>query len=63
MITFVSPNLGLQHFVISDAEPWGLPLNHSTMGQHFKRLGYSTHIVGKVRYNAAYLLIAILYFM
>ena len=47
---------GLQHYVISAPEPWGLPLNHTTMGQHFKRLGYATHIVGKVRLNAAQLL-------
>lgn len=40
-------HLGLQHYVISAPEPWGLPLNHTTMGQHFKRLGYATHIVGK----------------
>ena len=43
---------GLQHYVIAAAEPWGLPLNFTTMGQHFKRLGYATHIVGKVRHNA-----------
>ena len=47
---------GLQHYVISAPEPWGLPLNHTTMGQHFKRLGYATHIIGKVRLNAAQLL-------
>ncbi|XP_053408651.1 arylsulfatase B-like isoform X4 [Mercenaria mercenaria] len=40
-------HLGLQHYVISAPEPWGLPLNHTTMAQHLKHLGYATHIVGK----------------
>ncbi|XP_052803906.1 arylsulfatase B-like isoform X1 [Mya arenaria] len=40
-------HLGLQHYVISAPEPWGLPLNYTLMPQHFKRLGYATHIVGK----------------
>ncbi|XP_060574581.1 arylsulfatase B-like [Ruditapes philippinarum] len=40
-------HLGLQHYVISAPEPWGLPLNHTTMAQHLKSLGYATHIVGK----------------
>ncbi|KAH3868736.1 arylsulfatase B-like isoform X2 [Dreissena polymorpha] len=40
-------HLGLQHYVISAPEPWGLPLNHTTMAGHLKHLGYATHIVGK----------------
>ncbi|KAL4228573.1 hypothetical protein ACF0H5_011623 [Mactra antiquata] len=40
-------HLGLQHGVIRAPEPYGLPLNHTTMAQHLKHLGYATHIVGK----------------
>jgi arylsulfatase A-like enzyme len=39
---------GLQHGVITAPAPWGLPLNHTTMAQHLKHLGYTTRIVGKV---------------
>jgi arylsulfatase A-like enzyme len=38
---------GLQHYVIAGSEPYGLPLTETTMAQHLKALGYSTHIVGK----------------
>ncbi|GBN53574.1 Arylsulfatase B [Araneus ventricosus] len=39
--------LGLQHFVIKANEPTALPLQEKTMAQHFKELGYATHMVGK----------------
>ena len=50
------PAVGLQHWVISDAEPWGLPLKHTTIAQNFKTLGYATHIVGKVRLCCKFLI-------
>ncbi|GBN85874.1 Arylsulfatase B [Araneus ventricosus] len=41
--------LGLQHLVIGAGEASGLPLNETTMPQHFKKFGYETHMIGKVR--------------
>lgn len=38
---------GMQEGVIAADEPYGLPLNFHTMGDHFRKLNYSTHIVGK----------------
>ncbi|EEC06950.1 arylsulfatase B, putative, partial [Ixodes scapularis] len=38
---------GMQHGVLSPAEPYGLPLSVSIMPQYLKNLGYETHIVGK----------------
>ncbi|CAH3182356.1 unnamed protein product [Porites lobata] len=38
---------GLQHGVIRPTEPYGLPLNFTTLPQQLKKAGYSTHIVGK----------------
>ena len=40
---------GLQHGVIYGSQPYGLPLSEKIMPQWLKDLGYSTHIVGKVR--------------
>ncbi|KAM7289686.1 reverse transcriptase domain-containing protein [Ixodes scapularis] len=40
-------HIGLQHLIILPAEPMGLPLNYTIMPEHFKRLGYKTHMVGK----------------
>ena len=40
--------LGMQHYVIEAAQPYGLGLNETIMPQYFKKLGYATHIVGKV---------------
>ncbi|XP_002741217.1 arylsulfatase I-like [Saccoglossus kowalevskii] len=40
-------HLGLQHFVITPNEPVGLPLNETTLPTYLKKLGYSTHMVGK----------------
>lgn len=42
-----SINTGLQHWVIFGTEPTGLPLEIKTMPEHFRNLGYATHMVGK----------------
>lgn len=39
----------MQHGVIESGEPRGIPLNVVLMPQYFRDLGYSTHMVGKVR--------------
>nr|UNO37547.1 sulf4 [Psylliodes attenuatus] len=38
---------GMQHLVILETEPWGLPLNETLMPQLLKQNGYATHAVGK----------------
>ena len=38
---------GLQHDVIYPGEPWGLPLDETTLPQILKEFNYSTHAVGK----------------
>lgn len=40
-------HLGIQHFVIFAAQPYGLPLKEVTIAQYLKALGYKTHAVGK----------------
>lgn len=40
-------NLGMQHGVHDNNEPYGLGLNEKTMADHLKRGGYSTYLVGK----------------
>ena len=39
---------GIQHFVISAAQPYGLPLKEVTIAQYLKALDYETHAIGKV---------------
>ncbi|XP_019895521.2 arylsulfatase B [Musca domestica] len=38
---------GMQHFVIINDEPWGLPLEEHLMPEIFRDAGYSTNLVGK----------------
>lgn len=38
---------GIQHDVIKPADPYGLPLNFTTLPQEMKRAGYNTHMIGK----------------
>ncbi|KAJ7356377.1 hypothetical protein OS493_025487 [Desmophyllum pertusum] len=40
-------HLGIQHFVIFAAQPYGLPLKEVTTAQYLKALGYQTHAIGK----------------
>ncbi|XP_055385576.1 arylsulfatase J-like [Condylostylus longicornis] len=38
---------GMQHFVIPNAEPWGLCANEKLMSHIFQEAGYSTNLIGK----------------
>ncbi|XP_054266980.1 arylsulfatase B-like [Macrosteles quadrilineatus] len=38
---------GMQHGVILEPEPWGLPLDYKLLPQHLNTLGYTSHAVGK----------------
>ncbi|XP_019860668.1 PREDICTED: arylsulfatase B-like [Amphimedon queenslandica] len=40
-------HLGLAHGVITNGHPYGLGLNETTIADHLKKGGYSTHAVGK----------------
>lgn len=39
--------LGLQHEVHFNDQPYGLGLNEKTIGDHMRRGGYRTHLIGK----------------
>ena len=45
---FIYWTTGLQHSVILGSEPYGLPLDVTIMPQWLQKLGYRTHMVGKV---------------
>ncbi|KAI8767903.1 arylsulfatase J [Biomphalaria glabrata] len=38
---------GLQHYVITGSQPYGLPLTEITLAQHLQTLGYVTRAIGK----------------
>ncbi|XP_050297689.1 arylsulfatase I-like [Anthonomus grandis grandis] len=40
-------HLGMQHLVILEPEPWGLPLNETLLPEHLKKNGYTTRAIGK----------------
>ncbi|XP_049520773.1 arylsulfatase B-like [Dermacentor silvarum] len=40
-------HIGFQHCVLLPAQPGGLPLELTIMPQHFRDLGYETHMIGK----------------
>lgn len=40
-------HIGMQHFVISGAEPWGMDPEQTILPQYLKNLGYATHCIGK----------------
>ena len=40
---------GLQNNVIRPGDGYGLSLNETTLPEYLKAVGYSTHLVGKVR--------------
>lgn len=44
-------NLGLAHGVITNGHPYGLGLNETTIAQHLKKGGYSTHAIGMLMHE------------
>lgn len=42
-----SSNIGMQHYVIMNEEPWGLGLNEKLLPEYLKEVNYATHIIGK----------------
>ena len=41
--------LNLPQDWIPPSEAYGMPLNETTIADHFKRAGFRTHAIGKVR--------------
>ena len=39
--------VGMQHYVVLGAGPYGLPLDQTLLPQKLKSLGYTTHMIGK----------------
>lgn len=37
----------MQHIVILEPEPWGLPLEEKLLPEYLSEMGYRTHAVGK----------------
>ena len=37
----------MQHYVIVNDEPWGLPINETTISQVFQQNGYHCSLLGK----------------
>ncbi|XP_066154452.1 arylsulfatase B-like [Euwallacea fornicatus] len=40
-------HLGMQHLVILEPEPWGVPLNETLLPEYLRRNGYITRAIGK----------------
>ncbi|XP_061401898.1 arylsulfatase B [Musca vetustissima] len=40
-------NTGMQHYVLVNDQPWGLPTNETTMAEIFQQNGYYTSLIGK----------------
>ncbi|XP_011689848.1 PREDICTED: arylsulfatase B-like isoform X3 [Wasmannia auropunctata] len=38
---------GMQGYPLRGAEPRGIPLNHTLLPEYLRRLGYTTHLIGK----------------
>jgi arylsulfatase A-like enzyme len=47
MTGYMAYHTGLQHGVIQEEQPVGLPLNLTTLPKRFRNMGYKTHMAGK----------------